>query len=293
MHLTKHHGLGNDFCVAFVDAAPVHAADLARAVCHRTRGVGADGLIFATPSPATDIDVVMHLFNADGSAAAISGNGIRCLAQAVWARRGDAPGGTRPLAIESAGRVYRLDLVSWAPPAAAIAVDMGPVSIDDGPVPVRELVRPEVGVVAAATASVGNPHIVIAVDDLSAVDVATDGPAIEAHWLPEGINVHFMVVTGPDSIELIHWERGAGITDACGSGASAAATVAHRWGLVGDRVAVTMPGGSAEVRVGEHATLVGPAVHIADIAIDIDPHLDGAPTIDPTAALDFAGADHG
>ncbi|MFN3217575.1 MAG: diaminopimelate epimerase [Acidimicrobiales bacterium] len=291
MHLTKHHGLGNDFCVAFVDAVPAQAADLARAICHRTRGVGADGLIFATSSTAVGIDVVMHLFNADGSAAAISGNGIRCLAQAVWARHGEAQPGTGRLSIESGGRLYGLDLVSWAPPEAAIAVDMGPVTIDAEPAPVRELVRPEVGVVAASTASVGNPHLVIAVDELSAVDVATDGPAIEAHWLPGGINVHFMVVTGPDAIELIHWERGAGITDACGSGASAAATVAHRWGLVGERVAVTMPGGRAEVLVGEHATLIGPAVHIADI--DIDPQIHGVQAIDPIAVLDTAGADRG
>jgi diaminopimelate epimerase len=291
MHLTKHHGLGNDFCVVFVDAVPAQAAELARGICHRTRGVGADGLIFATPSIAAGIDVVMHLFNADGSVAAISGNGIRCLAQAVWARYGDALPGAGHLAIESGGRAYGLDLISWAPPAAAIAVDMGPVTVDSEEVAIRELVRPEVGVVAAVTASVGNPHLVIHVEALSDVDVASDGPAIEAHWLPEGINVHFMVVTGPDAIELLHWERGAGVTDACGSGASVAATVAHRWGLVGERVAVAMPGGSAEVLVGDRATLVGPAVHIADI--DIDPQIQGDRTIDPDAALDMAGADHG
>ncbi len=160
-------------------------------------------------------------------------------------------------------------------------------SIDAAPVRSVDLARPGVGIVHAATASVGNPHLVIQVDRLGSIDIASDGPAIEAHWMPGGINVHFLVVTGPDAIELVHWERGAGVTEACGSGATASAAVAHSWGLVGDRVHVAMPGGTAEVVVGDQVTLIGPAVHIADI------HVDDAGRSPHAGALAAAGgADH-
>jgi diaminopimelate epimerase len=127
-----------------------------------------------------------------------------------------------------------------------------------------------------ATVDVGNPHLVVEVADPDAVDLAVEGAEIERQFA-EGINVEYVTVEAPDRIRLRVWERGAGITEACGSGACAAAHAAHAWGAVDDRVVVAMPGGEAEVRLEEDGsiTLCGPSVHIADIEV---PLLDDAPT---------------
>jgi diaminopimelate epimerase len=122
-----------------------------------------------------------------------------------------------------------------------------------------------------ATVDVGNPHLVVLVADLSTVDLVGTGSWIESQF-DAGINVEF-IATGsePDSLDMLVWERGAGVTEACGTGATAAATLAHRWGLVGREVRVVMPGGSAEVIVATEpdaeAVLIGPSQHIATIEI--------------------------
>jgi diaminopimelate epimerase len=259
VHLTKHHGLGNDFLVALVDSVPQDGAGLARSWCHRTHGIGADGLIFGTAVDGADLR--MTLFNSDGSRAEISGNGIRCLAQAAFATSADAT----TMDIVTDGGTRRIELVAVAGPEAQIAVDMGPVGPGPGIDDTAALVRPGFEIGHAATGAVGNPHVVIEVEDLDVVDPHVDGPAIEALWKPEGINVHFLKHLGGDAIQLVHWERGAGVTQACGSGAAVSATLAHQWGLTGVGVDVMMPGGRASVAVGESATLTGPAVHVATI----------------------------
>lgn len=263
MRLSKHHGLGNDFLVALVDEVPVEGAELARSLCHRTLGVGADGLIFGTP--ATDADLTMTLFNADGSAAEISGNGIRCLAQALAMKRGL---GSVELAIATVGGCRKLRLSPGCSRAEVqVSVDMGPVT--PGPdLAVNDIVaRPTFSVTRAGSGAVGNRHLVIEVDDFAAVDPELDGPAIEARWMPDGMNIHFLRHSGPDEITLVHWERGAGVTQACGSGAVVSAAVAHEWGMVDQGVTVQMPGGSVRVSLGETAVLSGPAVHVADIEV--------------------------
>jgi diaminopimelate epimerase len=265
MRLTKHHGLGNDFLVALVDAVPADGAALARAWCHRTHGIGADGLIFGTPPAAgSDADLTFTLFNADGSAAGISGNGIRCLAQAVVRRDAVTEAS---LAIATADRIRRVDV--WPGEQAdeiTARVDMGVVG--PGPAVPDLTALAEVNARRVATGDVGNPHVVIEVDDLAEIDAAVHGPAIEAGW-PGGINVHFLAPVGDDAIELLHWERGVGVTEACGSGATVGAAVAHKWGIASDRVTVQMPGGSAAVELGDTAWLVGPAVYIATIEVDL------------------------
>ncbi len=123
VHLSKHHGLGNDFLVAFADEVPVSGADLARGLCHRTTGIGADGLIFATPS--TQADLTMTLFNADGSPAEISGNGIRCLAQALARSRGTDH---VDVVIDSGGRSRALQVRPTSDPRTLdVSAEMGPV----------------------------------------------------------------------------------------------------------------------------------------------------------------------
>lgn len=262
MFLTKYHGLGNDFLVLFAPSIPPDAASLARRVCHRHRGVGADGLLVLTPADRPGIDAVMSLFNADGSTAEISGNGIRCVGQALVRQRGvseavlvvETLAGDRDLVVAPGG----------SPHEVLVRVDMG--TARPGPALVREPVAPSVVPRRAATYDIGNPHLVVLVDDPASVDVAHDGPLLERDY-PEGMNVHFIAPASDGSLTLRVWERGAGVTEACGSGAVVAALAAHEWGLVGARVTVRMPGGAADVVVGDHLTLVGPSEYIASIEL--------------------------
>ena len=257
MLLTKHHGLGNDFLVAFVDALPEDAPELARALCHRTRGVGADGLILALPGdPAAGADIAMVLFNSDGSRAELSGNGIRCLAQAVVRRRGRGA----ELSIGTDAGIRAVSVEAGDDPAVAqVRVDMGPVRL--GPAP--ESVDYSNGLRFAA-ADVGNPHLVIQVADAAAADPAADGP--ELSRLAGGVNVEFISPRADGrGIDLRVWERGVGVTEACGTGACAAAHAAHGWGLTGTIVLVAMPGGDVMVELGDTAVLTGPAVFIAAV----------------------------
>jgi diaminopimelate epimerase len=117
-----------------------------------------------------------------------------------------------------------------------------------------------------ATVDVGNPHLVVLVDDPAAVELTTVGPRLEQAFA-DGINVHVVATTG-DTVDLHVWERGAGITQACGSGATAAASVVHGWGLTGSTVEVVMPGGAATVElVDGHAFLTGPTEYVADVVV--------------------------
>ena len=258
MRLTKHHGLGNDFLVVLVDALPADAPAMAEAVCHRTRGVGADGLIFGLPGDSeAGTDITMVLFNADGSRAEMSGNGIRCLAQAVVQQdRLDQA----ELRIDTDAGIRTVRVEACADPAVIQArVDMGPVAVG----PALESIDYPAGL-RFATADVGNPHLVVLVSDAQAVDVAADGAGLSQR--AGGANVEF-ISPHPDGrgIDLRVWERGVGVTEACGTGACAAAQKAHDWGLVETTVAVSMPGGDVTVELGDTAVLVGPAVFIAAV----------------------------
>jgi len=267
VRLTKHHGLGNDFLVALVDTADdarAYDADLARRVCHRTRGVGADGLIVGLRRPDAQHDLQMTLFNADGSRAEISGNGIRCLAQAELTRRGAQACDLR-IASDGGLRVVTVHATD-EPHTVEASVAMGRVT-ERATVPAPP---PGYDIGKSATADIGNPHWVVLVDDAWAIDLARLGPQFE--HAGGGLNVEFIAPTSgtADAIDLAVWERGVGITEACGSGAAAAAFVAHRWGLVGTDVTVHMPGGAARVVLdGADATLVGPSVFIAEVELPL------------------------
>jgi len=230
MRLRKYHGLGNDFLILLdADGArPVDAA-LARAVCDRHRGVGADGLIRLTREGAGPR---MELRNADGGRAETSGNGLRCAARAVH-DAGWEPG-------------PRFTITTDAGPRRVTLLDDGHVTVEMGPV-----------TVVGERVDVGNPHRVVLVDDL-----ATAVP-------PDRLDVNVELVVpgpGPDEITLRVFERGVGETLACGSGACAAAAVAHAKGLVGSRVTVHQPGGDATVELdGGAATLTGPARFVFEV----------------------------
>ena len=266
MRLTKHHGLGNDFLVVLLDAVPADAPDLARRLCDRHRGVGADGLVFGVAPTLAGTEVAFRLFNADGSVAEVSGNGLRCFGQALAMAVGRETSGF-DVVVDTLAGARRITLAPTSDPVVAeAAVQMGLVSEGPGVRGGFDAVPGLPPVVQAATADIGNPHLVLHVADLAGADPAQFGPALEARY-ESGINVHVLAPDGPDAIRMTIWERGAGVTAACGSGACVAAARARDWGLVGDRVRVRMPGGEATVTLGEDVVLAGPAVFVATIEV--------------------------
>ena len=273
--LAKLHATGNDFLVwtrldAEADAAPVPAA-LARALCDRHTGVGADGLILLTPG--TDgADATMTLHNADGGIAEMSGNGIRALA---WAAAAAGIGGDT-LVVDTGGGRRTLELARGADGrVVAATVDMGPVSFDPATIPVDadspfDLEAEFHGVTYRGDAAgMGNPHWVCFVDDVAGARVTQHGPHLETDpRFPRHTNVEFVAPDGVNGLRMRVWERGVGETLSCGTGACASAAVAHRRDLVGPRVTVRVPGGELTVEVGDTLRLGGPVVHVFDVTVD-------------------------
>ena len=259
--LTKHHGLGNDFLVAWHPTATDLPA-LARRLCDRRRGVGADGLLIGTPEEGYASRMV--LYNADGSRAEMSGNGIRCFAQALAARRGDLH--PQLILTDAGDRLVTLEATA-DPGVILAAVDMGEVHPIAEPADWHHLqcdpLRP------VRHLSLGNPHSVVGVEDVREVDLLALGrlvPYVNLEILEPGPEPH--------SITMRVHERGAGITEACGTGACASAWAAHEWGLVpagATEITVHMDGGSAKVRLhtpsAGRVTLVGPAQYIATVEV--------------------------
>lgn len=265
LSLTKHQGLGNDFLVLFDDQplpSSFDVGDLAVRLCDRRRGVGADGLILGVTAPAVAAaDIAMVLHNADGSRAEMSGNGIRCLAQA-WVLRSGVAAATVTIATDAGLRAVDVspgpdDRTILASVSMGAAEPIGPpagwdaLGCDPG--------RP------VAHLSLGNPHAVVAVDDVDAVDLVALGAMVPT------VNLE-VVAAGPDAgaITMRVHERGAGVTEACGTGAVAAAHAAHAWGLADatdGEITVHMTGGDAKVRVGDELVLTGPATYIAYIEV--------------------------
>ncbi len=257
LSLTKHHGLGNDFLVLIdLDGAVAVDGDLARAACDRTTGVGADGFIRARRTDGADVR--MELWNADGSPAELSGNGLRCLGQAlVLTGTVDAD----VLTVETAKGHHELAVAPTDDPAVHdVVAEMGAVTVEG---PAVDWLLP--GVTDAAFARIENPHLVLHVPEpIHGPDL--DAVGLEANdSVPGGVNVEVIRAAGGELV-LEVFERGAGRTQACGTGACAAATVAHGWGLVGEQVAVHMPGGTARIGVGDTVTLGSPVVAVARVA---------------------------
>lgn len=261
--LTKHHGLGNDFLVVFHPQV-ANLPALARRLCDRRRGIGADGLLVG--ESADGYAAQMVLYNADGSRAEISGNGIRCFAQALAARRGDHA--DQRILTDAGERTVTLT-VTDDPSLLHASVDMGAVAELAEPAGWHALgadpLRP------VSHLSLGNPHSVVGVDDVAAVDLLALGRIV-----PQ-VNLE-VVAAGPEphAITMRVHERGAGITEACGSGACASAWAAAQWGMVpagSAEIVVHMAGGDARVKLHHPApgrvTLIGPAQYIATITVDL------------------------
>lgn len=250
---TKMHGLGNDFIVLDARERPLPTMDtaFAAALADRHTGIGCDQLIVLEPS--MDADFRMRIFNADGSEVEACGNATR----AVGLLHG------RPARIETLGGI-----VASTPTATGISVRMGKPRFDWDAIPLayamdtyampvawEELVNP-------IAVNVGNPHAIFFVADPYAVNLARLGPLIETDQIfPERVNVNVAAVTARDAITLRVWERGAGLTRACGTGACATAVGAMKRGLVDHRVTVTLPGGPLVIEWQEDGEIVmtGPA----------------------------------
>lgn len=260
MRLTKHHGLGNDFLV-LLDLDGIHpvSPEQAVALCDRHTGIGADGVLRVTAGTA-GADVTMRLLNADGSVAEMSGNGIRCLAQAVF-QAGLAAPPTLRVATDAGPRTVTV-LSRTGPNTHRLSVEMGQAKVGE---PQPEWVEGEV--LRAVQVDLGNPHVVLHwagaelphLDELIAIGGRIDGST------PGGANVEIIQPGAEGGLDMVVYERGVGPTQACGTGACAAAAAAHEWELVGETSTVRMPGGPVEVTLGDPVLLVGDATSVAII----------------------------
>jgi len=271
MRFTKMHGIGNDYVHVdcFEQDVPDPAAT-AVAVSDRHFGVGGDGLILVLPS--TEADVRMRMFNADGGEAEMCGNGIRCVAKYAYDHgRSKA----NPMRVETAAGIKQIELaIGPDGKVAAATVDMGAPVLEPDRIPVKVPQKQALDVTLRTASrafqmtcvSMGNPHAVMFVDDVHAVPLETLGPEIEHHPLfPERINVHFAEVHSPTELTMRTWERGSGITLACGTGASAvcvAAALTHR---TGRRITAHLPGGDLKLhwrQEDDHVLMTGPAAEV-------------------------------
>lgn len=265
--LTKHHGLGNDFLIA-VEPPKELSAEHAVRWCDRRRGIGADGLIAVERRGFEPNEWSMTLWNADGSRAELSGNGLRCVGQALVLREGVGEGSTTYRILTDAGE--RVVEVHHTPDPDSdthqVTVDMGEAGA--GPEPWSRWTEVGLDIEDQAGVDMGNPHLVALVDDPSTVDLAAIGPTVEADY-PEGLNVEFISVESRSRLSMRVWERGAGVTEACGTGACAAVWAAHGWDLVDAGAEVVMPGGTALVEVdGDRVSLTGPAAFVGIVEVE-------------------------
>lgn len=271
----KYHALGNDYLVldpADYPSLREPSEAQIRVICHRNFGVGSDGILWG-PLPSSKADFGLRIFNPDGSEAEKSGNGLRIFSRYLL-DKGHAKANT--FTVETPGGVVDVQIKDTG---ALITVAMGSVSFDSARIPVTGPQRDVVGeslnvdgrTFTFTAATIGNPHCVIPVEDLSAELARRYGPAIEVHSnFPRRTNVQFMKVIDRSTIQIEIWERGAGYTLASGSSSSAAAAVAHKLGLVDRRVSVRMPGGVITIEIGDGFSIMmtGTVTRVADGTMD-------------------------
>jgi diaminopimelate epimerase len=263
LQIAKLEATGNDFLVTLDPDAPGLSDEMVTLLCDRHCGIGADGFITIGPG-ANGADCTMTLRNADGSAAEMSGNGIRCLA---WVAARAGLGTERELVVDTAAGRRTIALVRDAGgEVVAAEVDMGPITVDPDSTTITVHGTDYLGHVA----NIGNPHFVTFVDDPETTRVTTHGPIIERNpQFPQGTNVEFVRVDGAQTLTMRVWERGAGETLSCGTGACAAAAVANARGLVGDTVCMRVAGGELDIALGTTVRLGGPVVHVFDMDVEV------------------------
>jgi diaminopimelate epimerase len=265
------HGCGNDFVVLDARAAPLGITPArAAALADRRRGIGCDQLIIIEPPPeGSNADAFMRIRNPDGAEAGACGNATRC----VVARLAGETGRRHQVIRTVAGNLPS-DLLD----DGRVTVDMGPAGLNWTDVPLARRMDTlhldlALGTVAdPAACSMGNPHATFFVDEVEALAIDTLGPALEYNELfPERANIGFAEVQAPNRIRLRVWERGAGLTLACGSGACAALVNAHRRGLTARRATVVVDGGALEIawREDGHVLMTGPVATAFTGSVDL------------------------
>lgn len=263
MQFTKMHGLGNDFIILDNRDENISGyATLAEKLCRRRFSTGADGIILIMKSNQADIK--MRIFNSDGSEAQMCGNGIRCFAHYVYKNNIIA---TKKMTVETLAGIITPEIVDFIDnKTSLVRVDMGKPRLSRHEIPMLGEDAPQVvgepieagGVKFTFTAvSMGNPHCIIFVDEITDEMVRRYGPIIEKHPIfPEKTNVEFIRVLSPEHIQFRVWERGAGETLACGTGACASVVAGIIKGLLERKVKVSLPGGDLTIEWEENGNVI-------------------------------------
>ena len=253
MRFTKMHGLGNDYLYVFGEA-PQNASKLSILLSERHMGAGADGMIWISPSDIADFK--MRIFNADGSEAKMCGNGIRCVGKYLYDK-----GYTQKanLTIETLSGLRTLTLHRDGEKVTSVSVNMGKATANE-----RMTLQVEDTTVSCIPVSVGNPHIVLFVEDITAIPLTSLGPKLEKHEVFEdGVNVEFVEVLTEQELRMRVWERGSGVTMACGTGACASAMAAISCGFCkyDAPMIVHLDGGDLTIQISADntVTMTGPA----------------------------------
>jgi diaminopimelate epimerase len=271
MNFTKMHGLGNDFIIVTGESKlPENASQLAIAYCNRFFGIGADGLVYILPSAKADF--MMRIMNSDGSEAEQCGNAIRCVAKYVY---DNGLKSEENITIETLGAsVQNVQLKLESGNVSLVRVDMGepilaglqvPTTIDQMPI-IDYSVLIDGREFCFTAVSMGNPHCIIFVDDAVNIDLAYWGPKFETHPLfPNRTNVEFTTVISRDYADMRVWERGAGPTLACGTGACATLVASVLTGRMDRKAAISLKGGELFIEWNEkdnHVYMSGPAIEV-------------------------------
>lgn len=302
---SKMHGLGNDYIVIDETEKEIIPEDkkpeISKELCRRGFSIGADGVIFVCPSTLdeTDLrfrifnsdgsessksnktDIRFRIFNSDGSEAEMCGNGIRCFSKFVY-DKGILK--KERLNVETLGGIKIVDLTIQNGKVASSKVDMGTATFKTSSIPMisemEEFLDEELMVegnpIKMTVVSVGNPHAVIFTDNLDEVPLDEIGPVIETHGaFPQKINVHFVKISSRNEIDMITWERGAGFTFACGTGATSCVLAGYNLSKLDNEVLVHLPGGNLKIEVYEKdntlgAFMEGDAVLVFDGVIKIN-----------------------
>jgi diaminopimelate epimerase len=269
MQFSKYHALGNDYIV--ID--PRHftgplTRKMIKLICHRNFGAGSDGILFG-PLASDKAPFSLQIFNPDGSEAEKSGNGLRIFSRYLWDNQlvQDAD-----FAIETAGGMVKSRVFDQG---RQVRVEMGQISFWSDRIPVtgarREVLNEPIEVggktFSFCAASIGNPHCVLLLPEISESQTRQFGPLLETHPnFPRRTNVQFMKVLDRANIQIEIWERGAGYTLASGSSSSAAAAVAHKLGLCDRSITVHMPGGKLAIEIGQDFSILmtGPVTKVCD-----------------------------
>ena len=278
MKFTKMHGAGNDY--VYVNCLEEKVDDpytLARKVSDRHFGIGSDGLILIRPSECGDF--MMDMYNVDGTRGLMCGNAIRCVGKYVY---DNGMTDKKELAIESASGLRYLSLMTGEDgKVEKVRVDMRSPILEASKIPVicdkKEAINEPITVDGTeyrfTGVSMGNPHAVVVLDDVDSFPLSTLGPKFEVHEkFPDRANVEFITVLDPKTIRMRVWERGSGITLACGTGACASTVAAILGGLTEDEVTVKLDGGELLIKWDRDENIVymtGPAVKVFEGEIDI------------------------